>query len=46
MEPRGCERHRWANREVEMGGSTWSQCAATNEFQTKEVTVASAFSEK
>jgi len=22
MEPRGRERHRWANREVDMGGST------------------------
>ncbi len=22
MEPRGRERHRWENREVEMGGST------------------------
>jgi hypothetical protein len=22
MEPRGRERHRWANRQVEMGGST------------------------
>jgi hypothetical protein len=22
MEPRGRERHRWANREVEVGGST------------------------
>jgi hypothetical protein len=22
MEPRGPERHRWANRQVEMGGST------------------------
>ena len=33
MEPRGRERHRWANREVEMGGSTLVKAWAANEFQ-------------
>jgi hypothetical protein len=35
MEPRGRERHRWANREVEMGGSTRVKAGDGSEFQLR-----------
>src|SRR5260370_14960444 len=33
MEPRGREQHRWANREVEVSGSTRVKAWEANEFQ-------------
>ena len=36
MEPRGREQHRWANREVEMRGSTCVKARVANEFQWSE----------
>ena len=35
MELRGREQHRWANREVEVSGSTRVKAWEANEFQTK-----------